>query len=314
MRTQFFVSVALAVTAAASPVIKNREVTTVTVSGSTATSYPQPASEIQGFPIHQSCNGTERRQIEKALGDTIKIAQQATQHIYAHGNDSALYTKYFGQAPTAEVIGWYEKLIHGDHEGVLFRCDDIDGNCHQEGWGGHWRGENATDETVICPLSYSTRQPLETLCSGGYTVASGKLNHYFAADLMHRLFHTTKIGEGAAEHYADSYTECLELAEENPAEAVRNTHTLQYFALDVYAMDVALPGEGCTGTVGEEEVGSHAAATASSAASSAVSSASASTTAAATSTSAQAASQTASKTSSAAAECHTHADGVVHCV
>ncbi|THV84578.1 zincin [Aureobasidium pullulans] len=314
MRTQFLVGAALAVTTAASPVIKNREVTTVTVSGSTATSYPQPASEIQGFPIHQSCNGTERRQLEKALGDTIKIAQQATQHIYAHGNDSALYTKYFGQAPTAEVIGWYEKLIHGDHEGVLFRCDDIDGNCHQEGWGGHWRGENATDETVICPLSYSTRQPLETLCSGGYTVASGKLNHYFAADLMHRLFHTTKIGEGAAEHYADSYTECLELAGENPAEAVKNTHTLQYFALDVYAMDVALPGEGCTGTVGEEEGDSHVAAPASSAASSAVSSASASTTAAATSTSAQAASQTASKTSSAAAECHTHADGVVHCV
>ncbi|THY59878.1 zincin [Aureobasidium pullulans] len=298
MRTQFLFGAALAVTAAASPVIKNREVTTVTVSGSTATSYPQPASEIQGFPIHQSCNGTERRQLEKALGDTIKIAQQATQHIYAHGNDSALYTKYFGQAPTAEVIGWYEKLIHGDHEGVLFRCDDIDGNCHQE---------------VICPLSYSTRQPLEALCSGGYTVASGKLNHYFAADLMHRLFHTTKIGEGAAEHYADSYTECLELAEENPAEAVRNTPTLQYFALDVYAMDVALPGEGCTGTVGEEEVDSHVAAPASSAASSAVSSA-ASTTAAATSTSAQAAFQTASKTSSAAAECHTHADGVVHCV
>jgi len=133
MRTQFFVSAALAVTAAASPVIKNRQVTTVTVSGSTATSYPQPASEIQGFPIHQSCNGTEKRQLEKALSDTIKIAQQATQHIYAHGNDSALYTKYFGQAPTAEVIGWYEKLIHGDHEGVLFRCDDIDGNCHQEG-------------------------------------------------------------------------------------------------------------------------------------------------------------------------------------
>ena len=133
MRTQFLVGAALAVTATASPVIKNREVTTVTVSGSTATSYPQPASEIQGFPIHQSCNGTERRQLEKALGDTIKIAQQATQHIYAHGNDSALYTKYFGQAPTAEVIGWYEKLIHGDHEGVLFRCDDIDGNCHQEG-------------------------------------------------------------------------------------------------------------------------------------------------------------------------------------
>jgi len=133
MRTQFLLSAALAATAAASPVIKNREVTTVTVSGATATTYPQPAVEIQGFPIHPSCNNTERIQLEKALGDTIKIAQQAAQHIYAYGNESEIYSKYFGQAPTAEVIGWYEKLIYGDHEGVLFRCDDIDGNCHQEG-------------------------------------------------------------------------------------------------------------------------------------------------------------------------------------
>ncbi|KAI5252160.1 zincin [Aureobasidium subglaciale] len=322
MRFQILVNVLLAATATASPVLKNREVTTVTVSGTTATSYPQPASEIQGFPIHSSCNGSERVQLEKALWDTIRISQQAAQHIYTHGNSSALYTKYFGQAPTAEVIGWYEKLIHGDHDGVLFRCDDIDGNCHQEGWGGHWRGENGTDETVICRLSYSTRQPLEAMCSNGYSVANGALNHYFAADLMHRLFHTTKIGEGAAEHYADSYSECLELAETKPEEAVRNTHSLQYFALDVYAMDVVLVGEGCTGKPSEEEEDSHApAASSSSSASSSVASSSASssaasaaTTAAASTTTAQVASQTATKTSSAAAECHTHGDGVVHCV
>ncbi|KAI5203378.1 zincin [Aureobasidium subglaciale] len=309
MRFQLLVNALLAATATASPVLKNREVTTVTVSGTTATSYPQPASEIQGFPIHTSCNGTERLQLEKALWDTIRISQQAAQHIYTHGNSSALYTKYFGQASTAEVIGWYEKLVHGDHEGVLFRCDDIDGNCHQEGWGGHWRGENATDETVLCPLSYSTRQPLEAMCSNGYTVTNGALNHYFAADLMHRLFHTTKIGEGAAEHYADSYSECLQLALDTPAEAVRNTHSLQYFALDVYAMDVVLVGEGCTGKPSEEEEDSHTPAS-----SSASSSAASAATTAASTTTAQVASQTASKTSSAAAECHTHGDGVVHCV
>jgi hypothetical protein len=155
------------------------------------------------------------------------------------------------------------------------------------GWGGHWRGENATDETVICPLSYTTRLPLEALC--------GKLATYFAADLMHRLYHTTKIGEGATEHFADSYSECLELAEEKPNDAVRNTHSLQYFALDVYAMEVTLPGEGCTGVVAEEESDSHGAAPAASSASSAVSSVAASTTAA------QASSQTASKVSSATA-------------
>ena len=132
MHSHLFISAALAASAIASP-LKNREVTTVTVSGSTATSYPQPAYEIQGFPIHSSCNGTERNQLQKAFGDTIKIAQQAAQHIYTHGNESELYTKYFGLAPTAEVIGWYEKVVYGNREGILFRCDDIDGNCHQEG-------------------------------------------------------------------------------------------------------------------------------------------------------------------------------------
>ncbi|KAH0343891.1 zincin, partial [Aureobasidium melanogenum] len=308
MRSQLLITTALAATTLATPILNPRDLTTITLSLPTATSYPQPATTIQGFPIHSSCNGTERNQLEKALGDTIKLAQQAAQHIYTHGNGSALYTKYFGTAATAEVIGWYEKLVHGDHEGVMFRCDDVDGNCHQEGWGGHWRGENATDETVICPLSYTSRQPLEALCGNGYTVANGKLATYFAADLMHRLYHTTKIGEGAAEHYADTYTECLELSKENPAEAVRNTHTLQYFALDVYAMEVALPGEGCTGKPDEEESGdSHAAAPASSAPSSSVASTAATTAASSTAT------QNASKTTSAGTECHTHAGGEVHC-
>lgn len=181
------------------------------------------------------------------------------------------------------------------------------------GWGGHWRGENATDETVICPLSYTTRKPLETMCSNGYTIANNKLATYFAADLMHRLYHTTKIGEGAAEHYADTYSECLELAQNNSAEAVRNTHSLQYFALDVYAMEVALPGEGCTGAPAEKDADSHGAASGSSASSSssasstaapASSAASSASSAAASTTAAQAASQTASKTSSAAAVSH----------
>lgn len=100
---------------------------------------------------------------------------------------------------------------------------------------------------MICPLSYETRKPLDGLCGFGYTVASGPLNFYFAADLIHRFFHMPSLGEGVVEHYADDYEECLELAVRSPEDAVRNTHTLQYFALDVYAFDIALPNDGCTG-------------------------------------------------------------------
>jgi len=120
-------------------------------------------------------------------------------------------------------------------------------------WAGHWRGSNASDETVICDLSYTSRWNLAGLCGYGYTVAGSPLASYFASDLIHRLFHADKIGEGTVFHYADTYQECLDLARETPEEAVRNAHSLQYFALDVYAYDIAAPGQGCTGEPVEEE-------------------------------------------------------------
>lgn len=81
----------------------------------------------------------------------------------------------------------------------------------------------------------------------GYTVASGELNFYYASDLMHRIFHLPSISWGVVDHWADEYADCLELARTTPSDAVRNTHSLQYFALDVYAYDLSLPGEGCSG-------------------------------------------------------------------
>jgi hypothetical protein len=78
----------------------------------------------------------------------------------------------------------YEGLLAGDKTGVMLRCDNIDGNCGQEGWNGHWRGENGTSETVICPLSYETRKGLEEFCQHGYTVAGSSASYYFATDLL----------------------------------------------------------------------------------------------------------------------------------
>lgn len=83
----------------------------------------------------------------------------------------------------------------------------------------------------------------------GYDVANGATNFYWVSDLLHRLLHIPKVGEGVVEHYgsADEYPGVLELAESSPAEAVRNSDTLQYFALEVYAHDIAVPGVGCPG-------------------------------------------------------------------
>lgn len=43
-------------------------------------------------------------------------------------------------------------------------------SCGQVGWAGHWRGTNATEETVICPLSYEIRKPLEQMCALGMSL------------------------------------------------------------------------------------------------------------------------------------------------
>lgn len=168
-------------------------------------------------------------------------------------------------------------------------------------------------ETVICPLSYEVRKPLEAMCGFGWNVANGKSNFYWASDLLHRLLHVPKVGEGVVEHYAEDYASVLELAKNDSSLSVRDSDTLQMFALEAYAYDIALPGEGCAGKL---------AAKSSAAASS--SAASATETPSATSSekpSATSAAASVSRTSSEgqndtnrAQECHTHADGVVHCV
>jgi hypothetical protein len=148
---------------------------------------------------------------------------------------------------------------------------------------------------------------LAGLCGYGYTVAGGELASYFASDLIHRLFHADKIGEGTVFHYADTYTECLELAVESPEYAVRNAHTLQYFALDVYAYDIAVPGMGCTGEAGQEEELETAAVT-ESASSSSTSSAQTESATQATSTTDAVESTTMSATKSAESVCCTQSE------
>ncbi|KAL4804430.1 putative peptidase domain-containing protein [Aspergillus unguis] len=202
------------------------------------------------FPIHHSCNATEQRQLATALQETVTLVEHAKDHILRWGNDSGIYRKYFGDRPSLTAIGAYEIIVNGNSDNVLFRCDDPDDNCRLDGWAGHWRGENGTDETVICPLSYTTRRSLSTMCALGYTVSGSETNTFWAGDLLHRLYHMPAFGQGLVEHYADGYEEVRELAEGNRTEAVHDSETLQYFALEAYAYDVAVPGVGC---VGDEE-------------------------------------------------------------
>jgi hypothetical protein len=107
-----------------------REATTVTVTApaeAAATAWDSGA--VPQFPIHASCNATQHQYIRNGLEETLTISRQARDHILRWGNSSAIYQKYFGNAPTGEPIGWFTKIVDGDKAGVLFRCDDPDQNC-----------------------------------------------------------------------------------------------------------------------------------------------------------------------------------------
>jgi hypothetical protein len=71
--------------------------------------------------------------IQHGLDEAMTLVGHARDHILRYGNSSEVYTKYFGDAPTGEPIGWFTKIADGDKSGILFRCDNIDGNCDQEG-------------------------------------------------------------------------------------------------------------------------------------------------------------------------------------
>lgn len=255
----------------------------------------------QDYELHRSCNASQVTQLNQAFTETKLLAQHAKEHTLRYGNSSEFYRRYFGNAPTGEVVGIYENVISSNKTGVLFRCDNIDGNCNLTGWAGHWRGENGSDETVICDLSYTSRLFLSQVCSRGYTVSGSKDNTYWASDLLHRIWHTVKIGQDVVGHYADTFKECLELAHEDESLAVRNSASLRYFALDVYAYDIAVPGIGCTGKIPELSSNGNA---------SGSESASAGASATATATG----SDSHGDSHGSGSECHTHANGETHCV
>jgi hypothetical protein len=88
----------------------------------------------------------------------------------------------------------------------------------------------------------------------GHTLTSNtnNQNYFFASDLVHRLLHIPQVGEGTVEHYSaeeeEKYPGVMALAKDNATYAVKNSDSLQYFALEAYAHDIAVPGIGCAGT------------------------------------------------------------------
>jgi len=105
---------------------------------STSTSTPTwdfTSGAVTTYPIHPSCNITLRRQLERALDETVTLAAHARAHILRWGGASPFVQKYFGNgSATAAPLGWYTRVVEADRGEMTFRCDDPDRNCAtQEG-------------------------------------------------------------------------------------------------------------------------------------------------------------------------------------
>lgn len=95
---------------------------------------------------------------------------------------------------------------------------------------------DASSETAICDSSHLSRKGFEQKYTLSYAFSTGDTNPFWAGDLMHRLFHIPAVTEDVG-HYADDYDTSLELAKKkkkkkNATFSVRNSDSLQYFALD----------------------------------------------------------------------------------
>ncbi|KAK4057023.1 Prenylated Rab acceptor protein 1 [Microbotryomycetes sp. JL221] len=261
--------------------------------------------------IHESCNPAQTNFLRNGLNDMVTLAKHAHDRIMRYGENDDLYKLYFGgNASSAAASGFYANIVWGNKPGVLLRCDNPDGNCEQTTaagpWAGHWRGDNATLETVICPPTYSVRYQLSSLCWDGHEIGNGIASQWLATDLMHRMTHIPSIHYDHVHHFADSYPDVLALAASNSTDTVYNQNSFQFYAIDAYARDVAYPPNGCVAKNATES-------TTDSGHSHGSSSHSASSTILPSSTVNTIESQVASKTAAASSPCHTHEDGVVHC-
>ncbi len=69
-------------------------------------------AQDSAWKIHESCNGTQRAQIQSAIGEMKLLAKTAISHILNNPTDEELFTKYFGvDADPAPILGYYTQLI-----------------------------------------------------------------------------------------------------------------------------------------------------------------------------------------------------------
>lgn len=128
----------------------------------------------------------------------------------------------------------------------------------------------------------------------------------------HRLYHV--LGNEVISHYAEGLGDVVRLARENSTYSPLDSDAVQYFAAHVYALEVAQGGEACVGDIAGKanEKLEDKAAPAPAPVTSTSPGESSTTLPAPAATSTEAAPAPA-QVQATGNDCHTHADGTVHC-
>lgn len=197
------------------------------------------------YPSIENCNATQVKMINKYYQDLLEVASVARAHLISDGVDEA-FEHWFGEdGNPLTVLGVIDNIVQGDKTGVLYRCDDIEGSCasHPTTYPGYHR-VNASQETVLCDLFFTSKRPLEEMCViGNITTVTPK--KFAGIDLFHRFLHIDSINKGFIAEYVEDMDELVYYAENNSSYAVINTDNILYYLAETYALELT-PG-GCLG-------------------------------------------------------------------
>ncbi|SCU81428.1 LAMI_0B06194g1_1 [Lachancea mirantina] len=199
------------------------------------------------FPsIYHTCNDTDIRMIKSAFMDSLEVSAYARDRLLNYGADDLFFNRWFGNGSLTTVLGTLDHLVEASKDGMLLRCDDIDGLCAKNPttYPGYHRATE-DKETVICDLFYQTKKPLSSICFEGNLVDVHP-KHYAGVDMLHRYLHVSMMNlNGYIAEFAEDLDEIVEYAHSNTTYAVRNVDSYLYYMADVYSSSV-IEG-GCLG-------------------------------------------------------------------
>ncbi|WRT64462.1 uncharacterized protein IL334_001394 [Kwoniella shivajii] len=196
-----------------------------------------------------SCNTTQLELIGEGLAQTFKLVEHGRDHLRRYGNDS-YFQRWFGKTNDPNTLqGLFDRIVSGDKGNVSFTCDDIDNTCNGKyGIIPGYFSSSTPELTVVCPTYYLSKFPMDELCTRGNTITSQGSESTDGSWFLHRLLHLPIASGGLLKDVVDSAHDAVELAKGvNATQSIHNIHSIQYYALDVYASDILLPGEGCLG-------------------------------------------------------------------